>query len=591
MKQVKLMLMVIISIFCLQNFVYAKVNLSVNPDDILCDNFLGFGAHGDCMLGCEVNTGRGVTEADRKKVFQKILSMRPHIIRTFFAYQWWEPEEGRQTPDSEYVKDYVEYVGFLKSIDCQVNFCPWGDCFAYSNWMGPKKSSRMPANDKKSAMIRSYVDFIEYLRRDKGLTNVSYVTLMNEPANDGARKPTLKEFVELNKMLDMELKKRGLRDKLFMVGIDGCGMSATGQGDWFYDILKEGGTGYFDGAASHTYFQSWDCPTLNTWVQSRVDTLAEYDKPSKPFMINEFGSFGPRGGTFTMTDNDKYGYGLFLAKFAVTALKHKTASVLVWCLFDTYYDSLNKQEAGLLYWKDRNWEPKPGFYSWSLLTRLTRPGSKVINVSIEPNSTDAAISAVALISPQNKTTFLMVNSQNSPVTVKLNTNINEKLTLDYFEYSQQTVPTEDTGVIKASKSFEVETDGMIELVLPAESFVVLSNVEEKISQWTKDILSLETGREMYGFHLPDRTMIIAPEAYTAYQVQRLIKKERPDFWVLTFDPAYDNPIPLPNNFTLKAMIGAWTRAFAIEPEKGCPAELTTGFEFKKVGSIYQFMPK
>ncbi|MCX7018232.1 MAG: hypothetical protein WCK47_09185 [bacterium] len=564
--------------------------MTIQPGNVLCPDFIGFGAQGDCQLRCPVNAGRGVDEQDIKGVFNKIRAMRPHVIRTFFAYQWWEPEEGRQTRNSAYMRDYVEYLKFLKSIGCKVNLTPWGDWFSYSRWMKPDPDSRMPSGNKRRAMIRSLVDLVDYLWRDKGLTNVSQLTLMNEPDNS-KRAPNPEDFVELNKMLEEELKARGLRDQIFMVGVDGSGWSEAKPGDWFYDVLAVGGADYFDGAAAHTYGQNFDCATLIPWVETRTQALGRYGYPAKPFMITEFGSFGStRGGIFTMSDNDKYEYGLFLARFALIALRHKTANVLMWCLFDTYYDTMNKQECGLLRWKDEGWMPRPGYYSWSLLTRYTRPGSRVVNVDYADSADETSIPSVALLSPRNELTFLAVNSHTKPVVIHLKAGVGD-VALDYFEYSNKMAPTEDHEMIRASATIQFKANEPAAVTLPAQSFIVLTNVEQNVRQWAREILALE--KMKLPFYTPDRALVIAPDADTAWQLREMIKKGKPEFRVITFASAaadYDNPVPLPDNWTMKHMIGAVTNAYVIEPGKGYPADVLRDFDLVKKGSIYLVRP-
>ena len=96
------------------------------------------------------NRKNGVTDADIALMHDRVRRMRPHIVRTFFDYQWWEPEPGRQTPNSERMQDYVAWLSFLNEIGGQVMLSPWGDYFAYPAWMRdgqnrlPNASTRRP---------------------------------------------------------------------------------------------------------------------------------------------------------------------------------------------------------------------------------------------------------------------------------------------------------------------------------------------------------------------------------------------------------------------------------------------------------------
>ncbi len=566
-----------------------ELNLTVKPDQVLCKDFIGLGCQGDSMMTTYVNKERGLDAEDIELVHERVRAMRPHVMRTFFSYPWWEPEKGKQTPDGEFMKDYVEWASFLKSINCKINLCPWGDWFAYSAWMKVDSDWRLPSPDMEKEVVRSLVDLVEYLKRDQGLDNITQVTLMNEPDNSW-RIPAPKDFIRMNRLLDEELKKRHLRDGIMLLGMDGSNWANTEQGEWFYDVAAEGGCDYFDGASFHTYGQSFTCPTINDFILSRRQALDTFGGADKPLMITEFGCFGPsRGGIFTMTDNDKFDYGLFLARFAVESLRRGVSNVMMWCLFDTYYDSLNKQEAGLWRNMDEDWEPRPGFYSWSLLTRYTRPGSKVFAVTGEPDDIGNQTPAVALLSPSGEWTLLIVNSQVNPTPVTINLNAPADLALAQFEYTRKSVPTVDRGMLLPAAEISVKAGGAFQLQLPPESLVVLTNVDQQIREAAQDILKVE--RPWVPFYHPERAMIIAPDADTAAQLNRMIKPQRPDFWVITFDPAYKNEVPLPENNMLRHMIGAVTYAYVVEPGKGYPPELAEGLRLTPVGKhLYRMEP-
>lgn len=447
------------------------VRLDVRTDRVLCRKLLGFGAQGDYFLTCGFNTGRGVTDQDRELVRKRVQAMRPQIIRTFFSYKWWEPEEGRQTPDSEAMRDYVAWVRFLKSIGCKVMMNPWGDCFAYSDWMKPG-GTKLPAPEKREAMVRSLVDLVGYLRTVQHLTNVSYVTLMNEPDNDSNRPVDVDEFVRLNELLDRMLRDRGLRRGVFLVGVDGSSWNHAKPGEWFYEVTKRG-VDYADGCAAHTYGHK-DVPTLVPWIHSRTDALKAVSRKGatpKPFMITEFSTYGD---TFRNFDNDTYEHGLFLADFAVTALREGTSAVLMWCLFDTYYDDVNEQQYGLWRYKDKGWEPRPGFYSWSLITRYSRPGSRVVAVECDPAA--PSVRAVGLVSQEGRMTVLVVNRYRKSLTARLRLDLDHKTELRVFRYTRQTVPTHDRAMIPASDIVTVSPGEGTNVALPAESFVLITDL-------------------------------------------------------------------------------------------------------------------
>ena len=64
--------------------------------------------------------------------------MRPKIMRLLFDYKWWEPVPGQHGVDNPFLVGIVDWIRFLQSIHCDVIIHPWGDYFAYSDWMKPQ---------------------------------------------------------------------------------------------------------------------------------------------------------------------------------------------------------------------------------------------------------------------------------------------------------------------------------------------------------------------------------------------------------------------------------------------------------------------
>lgn len=441
-----------------------RVSLTLQRDRVLCKSLMGFGAQGDFLLTLPPNVHHGVGEADIQRVLHRVAEMRPHIIRTFFHYGWWEPVEGKPTPDSPEMRDYIRWVRFLKGIGTEVLLTPWGDCFAYPPWMGAGQS-RLPAPGKREAMVRSLVDLIAYLRRDQHLTNVRYVALMNEPANDWTREPPPAEFVRLNRLLDRMLREKGLRKEVRLLGVDDCCGSPTVATEWYRDVVGAG-VEYADAISVHTYDHEY-VPALAPWMEDRFRILrAASPKRRLPILITEFG-YG--GETYQNHENGKYEYGLFLADFAITALREGASGALMWCLMDTYYGD-QKQEYGLWRHGEEGWKPRPGYYAWSLVTRYTRPGSRVLGVSVTPPAFD--LRSVVLEAPDKALTCLVANRY--PRAIRARLKLGQPAgTASLFTYSRDALANAGDAMLPG-RQVRVDRSGVLEVELPAESFVLVT---------------------------------------------------------------------------------------------------------------------
>ena len=460
-------------------FAGCQAAIRVRPERPREQPFLGFGAHGDFFLTREINTRRGVDDADRKLVLDRVAALHPHLVMLFFDYKWWEPEPGRRTPDSEAMTDLIFWIGFLKSIGCEVVLQPWGDQFAYSPWMMPgdvpewykHPDSRLPLPDKREAMLESLADLLQFLRRDKGLTNITRTCLMCEPDNDHGRPVDPREFVRLNARLKQKLDERGLGGELTLLGPDDSSAPVNSLSLWFRTVMPLGHE-LFEGLSSHTY-RHRDTRMLAPWIQSRLDMMRrlEPSRPPKPLLITEFGA---GGSTFENPENKTYEYGLFVGDFAVSALAAGASSALHWCLFDTYYTRDVKQGWGLWDYRDAGWAPRPAFYVWAMICRSTRPGSRVVETEVAPAA--PGLRATALVAPDGQLTLLAVNTYERNLTVDLCTGLDRPASLQVFRYTRQALEQANGQPFSPSDELATQPDKPVVLEMPARSFVVLTEL-------------------------------------------------------------------------------------------------------------------
>ncbi len=447
-----------------------SVAVRVDPKEVITGHFLGCGSQGDFFLTLPSNTKFGVDAGDIEMVKSRVRAMRPAVMRLFFSYAWWEAEEDKRTPDSPEIRDMVAWMRFLKEIGCSVLLCPWGDYFAYSSWMNAD-GKRLPAPEKRDAMVRSLVDFVDFCRNHEGLDNLRYLSLMNEPDNDWQRLPNHDAYVTLHRRLDTLLGERGLRDGVHLLGVDGSGSGRTISGDWFQEIVGRG-TEYMDGLSCHTYAYK-NTAGLPAWLNSRQEFAQDHagrnGKPL-PFCITEFNTYGD---TFKNPDNEHYDHALFLADFAATALNHGAAMVLQWCLFDAYYGSF-RQEYGLWRYKTEQWKPRPGFYAWSLITRYARPGSRVVAVDV--GAAGSKLRAAALISGERKCTVLLVNRYDRALQAKLDTGATGPRDLRVYVCTESTVGQAGEEMLPSKQTLHDSPGAVLSIELPAQSFLLLTDL-------------------------------------------------------------------------------------------------------------------
>lgn len=461
-----------------------QVILRVKPDQVLTAEFLGFGCEGDNFLDAPFNASRGVTAADRQLVRDRVAAMRPKIMRLLFDYKWWEPTRGGQGGDNAVLQGLVDWISFLESIDCDVLIHPWGDQFAYSPWMLPDndphwwqhRDSRLPIPSAREAMVHSLADFICYLRHAKKLANVRYVCLMNEPENDFRRPTPPDEYIRLTRLLAQCLKERGLDREVLLLGPDDCTAQYNGTSLWWRQTVP-GTIDVLGGFSSHTY-KHRDTRMLRAWIEDRLLHARQLDPdgPVRPLLVTEFGYTGLESGTFDNPENNTYEYGLFMGDFAIETLNARASGALMWCLFDQYYDATHCQHYGLWEFKDRDWRPRPAFYSWSLINRYSEKGSRVVAVEITPQAQQ--LRGAALVSPAGNLTLMLVNRYDRDMQVELHAGLPRSATLRVYRYTPATISAGNADSIPASGELSIASDTSARVLLPAQSFALLTEVPQ-----------------------------------------------------------------------------------------------------------------
>lgn len=464
-----------------------SVSLRVHTQQIRNTDFLGFGCHGDNFLSLDFNVNRGVTDADQARMKERVRAMRPALMRLFFDFKWWEPVEGRSEPANPRLVALLDWIRFLQSIHCDVLIHPWGDQFAYSDWMKPAQDphwwqhadSRLPIPAKRDAMVRSLADFLHFAYVTQELHNIKYVALMNEPENDFRRPTPAEEFVRLNRLLARYLAERGLSDQISLLGPDDCIGPVHGRSLWWNQTVPEA-IDVFGGFSSHTY-KHRDTRLLGPWVADRLRHVAQLDPagPRRPLLITEFGYVGLQGSTFENSENRSYEYGLFMGDFAIAVLNSGASAALNWCLFDQYYDATHCQRQGLWQFKDQAWKPRPAFYSWSVINRYTQAHSRVVTAELSPACEQ--LRAAAIIAPNGHLTIMLVNRYDREIQVQLVIDDSSvERSLRTFRYTPQTLSSAGESLPQESSTENLPANGSVSISLPAQTFALLTDIPEDV---------------------------------------------------------------------------------------------------------------
>jgi hypothetical protein len=436
-----------------------EVALTLKPEEVITADWRGFGCQGEILLRLQRSLQQGYTEADRRLIEGRIRAMRPQFIRLTVRFSDWAPELGRTTPDHDTLKDLKATIALYQEVGADVQLTEWGH--ALPDWTRP--SGRLPHPEMRRAFTDGWAALLRHLRRDCGLTNVRYVTLHNEPNN-----LPWEDYRELCRSLDASLTAAGIRREVQIIGPDESGENLL------LPLALRDLDRVFDAYDAHGY-------TANTgaefalWVEGRTCLLPEVAGPGqttsrKPFLITEFG-MADGMDTWQTPHNGEVRYGLFLADAAISACNLGVAGLAMYCIGD--YDCGTKMKWGLWKGRDEDWEPRPGFYAWSLLTRTTALGSTVHSL----RSAAASVPAVALRAPRNGAwTLLAVNRLDTarPLTFS---GLPPGSAWTPFVYSAATVPTPDRGMLPPGPRLSADGEGRLTTSLAPNAFAVWREVD------------------------------------------------------------------------------------------------------------------
>jgi hypothetical protein len=310
----------------------------------------------------------------------------------------------------------------------------------------------------RPAFTASWAALLRHLRHDCGLTRVRYVTLHNEPSD-----LPWEDYRALCRSLDASLTAAGIRREVQLIGPDeSCQNLLLPLAIRDLDEVLD----CFD---AHGYSANTG-EEFALWVEGRTCLLSEdrglfRTSRRKPFLITEFG-MADGMDTWQTPHNDGYAYGLFLAEGAIAACQRGASGLAMYCIGD--YDCGTRMKWGLWKGRDEGWEPRPGFYAWSLITSTTELGS-----SVHPLASDAAsVPAVALRAPGRGPWALMALNRLAVPRPLAIAGLPHGSAWTPFLYCGETVPTPDGGLIPASPIETADAGGTLRTTLPPNAFAV-----------------------------------------------------------------------------------------------------------------------
>ena len=444
-----------------------------------------FGAEWDPKFFVSFNTDRGVTEEEFAMIKERIHKLGIARVRMMILPEWLEPQNDNDDPDtadpSGFKMDTEEmycvrrYLEACEELGVKVTLTWWGASVSPGGWLCYRDvNDWISAPNSFPEMAENICYLINYARNEWKLHCVTDVILQNEGSysfREGKDVPvSVEHYCDYVRTVRERLDREGLND-ITLVGSDDAE-----NFQWFSNNVR-GLTGTAGKFNSHNY--AWDVKDnaldakIRDFLQPRIRLAGD-----TPFFMGEFGD-GHSQGAYMVTDADSFTRGLYVASFAVNAMKLGAAGALYWPLHNVYYyysgnpdDGSNGglMMMGLFAYKNENWKPRPVYYSFGMVCNAAVPGSEVYDIT---GGTDHFCDAVAVKSPSGTWSVMLVNRSSKPQTLKITAPALGGASMDLYCFSASTLPSDD-NMIAASGSVK-PSDNVYTVEVPGDSFVVLKD--------------------------------------------------------------------------------------------------------------------
>ena len=316
----------------------------------------------------------------------KVKALEPQFVRIFYSENW------EANADGTHATDWPANLDSFKRVVALANEAGPTIVIAYQ--------STTFAKTNPTLWMSRFADVLQDLIVNRGLTNVRWVTIGNEPNTvnkDGIPTITLPQYEALYRALDAELRARGLRTQVGLIGgdlVQNTEDTANGHRAWF-DYMVTHMNDVLDAWSEHIYW-NYDGPRRMEERLKDVAYLVHQELPEaarKPTFLMEY---GVRGYTSCGTKpNLKNAYYLpdcsDLRRMPLAAF-HKLAFVIESAQlgfdavsnWDLYWSTYDRTKANQSFWMigppEEGWALYPSYYAFQLLLQTTARGWQVIGV-------------------------------------------------------------------------------------------------------------------------------------------------------------------------------------------------------------------
>jgi hypothetical protein len=340
----------------------------VQESATLAQSFAGYGGQFNHHVYAAISRAAGVTDDNVKGMEQKMRDLQPQFSRIFFNQTAFS--------DPDRMQSFVRTVELAQSTGTTIDITWQGGTLSVANGTIPKFAAVL-------------IDLV----RNRGITNLRWLTLQNEP---NRTKITMAQYEAQYRALDPYVQS--IRGQLRYMGGDlvrGPDVGAPSQQAWF-QYLATHMADILDAYSIHVFWDSFDAQKLVdrlTEVRTIVNALPQAGR--KPLYVSEYGVRGLRtfNGIATV-DPGVWDDGTPMSQTNVNAFQHMWFDLLAARLgyvgtskWDSYFGKYDNGTQAYFMIGDpaAGWPLYPIYNSMRLLTANVGKGWRTVNVDSRPS--------------------------------------------------------------------------------------------------------------------------------------------------------------------------------------------------------------
>lgn len=376
---------------------------------------------------------------------------------------------GAPTWTKEEMDDFAEYCKKMQ-VPANTSIYLTGNCARYET------------HEEKEEYARQVADKLEYLIREKGLTNIEFYCMSNELSIEdwGNIFFELPVFKEYHTYLYKEFKRRDLPVKL--LATDASPYERWESIDW---AIANGVIPMNEIFGGHHYvndFEPKDLDFYHVFRKNVAKTVKKLYPYERRFILGEFGLAQDMSNVNGVKmDVCKYFYdgqeaysALMIAEMAMAAINAGVYSCALWTFTD-YPNPVDTEfrynKWGLTRWDGEDHSPRAWLYCYGLIAKYFKRNSKPLTI----DTGDYFLRSAGVSNDDGSYSIAIVNRHDTDTTIEFSLeNLPTDKPFRRYVYDYANVPENPFGDLQSYDSMVEIHDNKVSFVMPGNALVLLT---------------------------------------------------------------------------------------------------------------------